>query len=112
MDKVTLINPGARVVKTVQSQIDLKEILSTRLYEASKNKEQFWIKAARSAKEETEKEIEQKCCLSSLDQEGEKCCKKKLFETIDSGLSQLHLGVADTGQVTRHEKRFGITSFI
>ena len=112
VDKVNLINPGAQVVKTVQSQIDLKEILNTRLYEASKNKEQFWIKAARSAKEETEKEIEEECCLSSLVQDGEKCCNKKLFETVDSGLSQIQLGVADTGQVTRHEKRFGITSFI
>ena len=98
----------------VLNKMDLvsEEQQNTRLYEASINKEQFWIKAARSAKEETEKEIEEECCLSSLDQEGEKCCKKKLFETIDSGLSQLQLGVADTGQVTRHEKRFGITSFI
>ena len=72
------------------------------------------MKAARSAKEEEEKVSEEaeECCISSLEQEGEKCCKKKLYETCDSGLSQVQLGVADTGELTRHEKRFGITSFI
>ena len=114
MDKITLINPGARIVKTVHSQIDINEILDTRLYEANKDKEQFWIMAARLAKDEIERESEEveECCLSSLEKTREKCCKKKMYDTLDSGLSQIKLGVADTGQVTRHEKRFGITSFI
>ena len=38
--KVELLNPNARIVKTVQSKIDVKEILNTRLY---KDKDEFWV---------------------------------------------------------------------
>ena len=48
-DKITLLNPGAKIVNTVQSRIKLKEILNTRRYETNKDKEQFWIKASRIA---------------------------------------------------------------
>ena len=114
-DKITLLNPGAKIVNTVQSRVKLKEILNTRRYETNKDKEQFWIKASRIAREEKEKVMEEEdCCRESVELQGEKCCgnnqAQAQIQIIDSGLSQVQLGVAE--QITRHEERFGIASFI
>ena len=53
------------------------------------------------------------CCIESIDKGREKCCKTK-DKLVDSGLSQVNLGVQDNNpkSLTRHELRFGITSFI
>ena len=63
--------------------------------------------------------VEEECCIKSVEDGKKKCCKKKAAQNgqmIDSGKSQVMLGVvADaTGrqQLTRHESRFGITSFV
>ena len=57
--KVELLNPNARIVKTVQSKIDVKEILNTRLY---KDKDEFWVTSAKradaAAAEERKVEVE------------------------------------------------------
>merc|ERR1711872_1055844 len=60
------------------------------------------------------------CCVKSLDDGKVKCCKSKNKNLIDSGLSTILLGVVagnkdkppKASQITRHEKRFGITSFV
>ena len=51
-EKIALLNPQARIVKTVHSKIDVKEILNTSLY---KDKEEFWVTSTKTA-EYAEKE--------------------------------------------------------
>merc|ERR1719427_100773 len=46
LEKVTLLNPKAKIVKTIQSKIDVKEILNTHLY---KDKEEFWVTSTKTA---------------------------------------------------------------
>ena len=50
------------------------------------------------------------CCEKSLAETGSACCKAANKQTVDSGLSQIILGVVP--KMTRHESRFGITSFV
>merc|ERR1712110_1307043 len=50
-EKVTLLNPKAKIVKTMHSKIDLKEILDTGLY---KDKDEFWVTSTKN-EEEAEK---------------------------------------------------------
>jgi len=40
MEKITLLNPKAKIMKSVQSKINVRDILNTRLY---KDKEEFWV---------------------------------------------------------------------
>jgi len=114
--KIQLMNPKAKIVNSVQSKIDVMEILDTNLY-ATTDKEEFWMTAGKAVAEETVKAEElEECCEKSLSAQGKKCCKSKAKDgqLVDSGLSQVQLGVVvdNSRQLTRHETRFGITSFI
>ena len=70
-----------------------------------------------SAKVEIKKEEPEEmksCCKVSLDTGKVKCCKSNTSE-VESGISQVLLGVSqknNNDNRTRHEERFGITSFI
>ena len=89
MDKILLINPRAKMVKTVQSKIDVKEILNTRLYEANNDQKDFLIEATNKAekeKESIEAELED-CCKKSVAENQSKCCKNKRIR--DSGFSEV-----------------------
>merc|ERR1719320_918509 len=60
-------------------------------------------------------ENEEENCCKSTENEGGNCCKSKskVGTEIDTGLSQIILGVVGNNkEMTRHEKRFGINSFI
>merc|ERR1711953_402644 len=48
MDKVALLNSNAKIIRTVQSKINVKEILNTRLY---KDKDEFWVSSTKRADE-------------------------------------------------------------
>lgn len=116
VSKIELINPKARIVKSVQSKVDVMEILNTHLYKPTQNKEEFWMTSG--AEEEIEAEILE-CCEKTMSNEGKKCCKSKSKDgsLVDTLLSQVQLDViantiATVRKETRHEKRFGITSFI
>ena len=87
IDKISLINPEARLLKSTQSRINVMDILDTKLY---KNKEGFWMTASKqSAIKDDKSENEMTdCCEESLTKIGTKCCKKKNENIIDSGLSQ------------------------
>ena len=52
LDKIVLLNPKAKIVKTVQSKINVMDILDTRLYEANKETEDFWVTASKVAADE------------------------------------------------------------
>ena len=138
LEKIALLNPNAKVVKSVQSKVNPMEILNTKLFNASKNNDEFWMKAAREKVDAAEKaEAESlECCEKSMAAQGKKCCKSqsKDGKLLDSGLSQVLISqcyfVYDNPQfqvqldvvpnnlsakdrkTTRHEARFGITSFI
>ena len=52
--KISLLNPQAKIIKSVQSKINVKEILNTSLY---KDKDEFWVTSTKTA-EYAEKERE------------------------------------------------------
>ena len=59
--------------------------------------------------------VEEECCIKSVEDGKKKCCKPKPKDgqLVDSGMSEILLGVVkDKDKLTRHESRFGITSFV
>jgi len=119
LDRIHLLNPKAKVLKSKHSKIDVKEILNTRLFSRSDMEENsIMISATKAEKVEIEKEEE--CCIISIEKGKKKCCKsqgKKMNNLLDTGLSQVLVGVVPLNQfkatkVTRHESRFGISSFV
>jgi len=120
LDRIENLNPKAKVLKSCQSKINVMEILNTRLYNEeditanSVFAEASRVKATETVKVEPEKT--ESCCAKSVEKEGKKCCaskKAKVGQEIDTGMSQIILGVVGNNkEMTRHEKRFGINSFI
>ena len=51
MEKIALLNSKAKIMKTTQSKIDVKDILSTGLY---KDKDEFWVTSTRNGKADQE----------------------------------------------------------
>ena len=117
LNKISLLNPKARVVKSTQSRINVKEILNTRLFNRADVEENSIMMAATKVDASTYVEPEPECCTRSIEKGKKKCCKSKAKNDrlVDSGMSQVLLGIVsnnNTKSLTRHEKRFGITSFI
>ena len=116
LERIQNLNPKAKVLKSCQSRINVMEILNTGLYnEEDAGKNSLFATAARAKAVETvEPEKIDSCCTKAVEKEGKKCCKKaKEGQEIDTGLSQIILGVVGNEKnMTRHEKRFGISSFI
>jgi len=116
--KIVLINPKAKVVESVHSKVDVMEILNTRMFKADDQKVEFWMEASKTAEKEKIESNDLECCEKSMAQDGKKCCKSKSKDgkLVDSGLSQVQLDVVTNNikdrKITRHETRFGITSFI
>ena len=121
LDRIAILNPRVKVLKSYQSKIDVMEILNTHLYVREDFGENSVITSALDAKmeEKTKSKETDSCCEKSLEEEGKKCCKSKKAkngQVIDTGLSKILLGVlSKDGKkkvMTRHEARFGITSFV
>jgi len=117
-DRISLINPKAKIVKSRQSKINVMEILNTKLFSREDMEEGSVMISATKVENEKKEELPS-CCVQSLDDGKKKCCKSKSKNLIDSGLSTILLGVVSgskdpikLNQITRHEKRFGITSFV
>ena len=92
VDKISLINPRAKIVKTVQSKIDVVDILNTHLYEANKDQDDFLVAATKKAEKEKKETIEAElpdCCKISVDNNQKMCCANK--KLLDSGVSQVKL---------------------
>eukprot|EP00090_Calanus_glacialis_P023284 TRINITY_DN3589_c0_g1_i4.p1 TRINITY_DN3589_c0_g1~~TRINITY_DN3589_c0_g1_i4.p1 ORF type:complete len:532 (+),score=161.05 TRINITY_DN3589_c0_g1_i4:62-1597(+) len=116
--KIRLLNPNAKIVESIQSKVNVMEILNTHMFKAEDNKVEFWMKASKEAAELID-ENGLECCEKSMAKDGKKCCKSKSKDgkLVDSGLSQVQLDVVANNnikdrKITRHETRFGITSFI
>jgi len=119
LERISILNPKVKVLKSCQSKINVMEILNTRLYSREDLAENSVIISAMNveAEEKPETEKTDSCCEKSLKEDGKKCCKSKAKngQEIDSGLSKILLGVVSNTKekvMTRHEARFGITSFI
>ena len=113
MDRISILNPNAKVLKSLQSKVDVMEIVNTNLY--SKAMSRQWMSYTKvKATEEITVELTEECCKKSIDEGKKKCCKSKAKNgmLIDSGHSQIILGVVNNKKKTRHEARFGISSFI
>ena len=118
LNRISLLNPKAKVVKSYQSKIDVMQILNTRLFNPRDIEEPVMIDTTIvRAVDKVEADAGKSCCEKSWAEEGKKCCKSeaKNGQLLDSGLSQVLLGVVENNnarQRTRHEARFGITSFV
>ena len=114
LDRISILNPKAKVLKSSQSQIDVMQILNTHLFDPTEN----LLMSSFKVQEEKEGDIEnpKNCCVESLEKGGKKCCKgKEQSNLVDSGVSRILLGSVSNNNsrdITRHEARFGITSFV
>ena len=116
LHRISILNPKAKVLKSCHSKIDVMEILNTHLFNQADIEEDSVMIAATKV---IHAEILKSCCEKSLAEDGKKCCKgkeEKNGQVIDSGFSQVLLGVIpnekNANQLSRHEARFGITSFV
>lgn len=122
VDRISLLNPKAKILKSCQSKINVMEILNTNLFkQADMADDSVMIAATRVASvEQFAPETVPSCCVKSLEKGDKKCCKSKAKsgQMVDTGKSQVLLGVVPNnnaqqrGPLTRHETRFGITSFV
>ena len=118
MDRISILNPKAKVLKSYQSKINVMEILNTGLYSRKDmDEDSVMISATKvdDTMEKVEAENTKSCCQKSLSEDGTKCCKGKKAKNgqmVDSGLSQILLGVTNSNEMTRHEARFSISSFV
>jgi len=119
LDRIHLLNPKAKILKSKHSKIDVNEIVNTHLY--SKDDMEMTSIMISNKMEIDENQNDNECCIISETDGGKKCCEinegKKDENFIDSGLSQVVLGVVPVNyfkrdQITRHEARFGISSFV
>ena len=122
LDKISILNPNAKIIKSYQSNINVMEILNTHLYSKKAMQNQENSLSTETAKTKEDSSIEEECCKISLEANGLKCCKKsqeKIDDIIlNSGMSEVKLGSIipysnnNGGEITRHQARFGITSFV
>ena len=93
IEKVTLIKPDARVITSIQSQIDVMQILNTGLYKPIENKDNFWIETSKAAAEEKLEAEFLECCEKALSIDGNRCCKSKSNDgkIVKSDLSQVNI---------------------
>jgi len=114
LDKISILNSNAKIIKSHQSNINVMEILNTHLYSnviAMKNQENSLSKTKEDLIQGEE------CCKISLEENGLKCCKskEKTDEIFNSRMSEVKLGSKpynNAGEISRHQARFGITSFV
>merc|ERR1711990_990629 len=59
LDRISILNPRVKVLKSCQSKIDVMEILNTRLYSREDLKENSVIISAMNVKAEEQKESEE-----------------------------------------------------
>jgi len=117
-ERISLLNPKAKIVQSCQSKINVMEILNTKLFSREEMEEGGVMISATKVDDKDEEEEIPSCCVKSVDDGKKKCCKIKNKNLIDSGLSTVLLGVVEgkgkrsQDNLTRHQQRFGITSFV
>lgn len=112
-DQVKILNPKALVLTARQSRIDVMQVVDTKLY----NPEDFqgWkthgLAEAENDKGDAGETWMASCCLQKAQKgEGFCCAPFKRQPSTKGGISDVIL--APAARQTRHEIRFGITSFL
>jgi len=99
-NRIAVLNPKARIIRTHHSVLDVTQVLNTKLYHA----EDFKTMVLRMQPEEAPE-----CCKQSIAHGETACCKRA--RTIISKVSEVLLSPKAAGK-TRHATRFGLTSFL
>ena len=113
-DRVSLLNPKAKVTPCQDSQVPVTEVVDTRLYDPDAFDE-HWARLeelVNKPKQPQQRGLPQASCCAALEARGETpCCDTKTDQrrTLKSNRSEVVLPVANE---TRHSSRFGITSFL
>eukprot|EP00933_Yihiella_yeosuensis_P006825 TRINITY_DN111636_c0_g1_i1.p1 TRINITY_DN111636_c0_g1~~TRINITY_DN111636_c0_g1_i1.p1 ORF type:complete len:564 (-),score=130.95 TRINITY_DN111636_c0_g1_i1:405-2096(-) len=107
-ERITVLNPKAKILTSEGSKIDVKEVVNTGLWKAADFEQFHNIGDGK----ETEDGEMKSCCAAKVACGELPCCRSK--RTIDSGKSKVVLSSnrAKQGVTPRHASRFGITSFI
>ena len=105
-EQVSILNPRARILASQNSKIDVMQVVNTGLYKA----EDFEETTQKIEKDQKVEEIWQKPCCLKKTQKGQVACCKPKPRHLDTGMSQVFL--CKSAVQTRHETRFGITSFL
>ena len=101
-DQVSILNPNAKLMTAQKSTVDVMQVLNTNLY----NAEDF-VEVAVGERFQPEKLAD--CCEEATARGEAPCCRRA--RTFDSEKSQVLIGSSKLPK-TRHQKRFGITSFL
>lgn len=102
-EHVAALNGGAKILTCKNSEIDVKDVISTGLYDAKHFDLGSFME--RFGREEKPKS----CCKAAIDKGESPCCLRK--RTISSKLSQVLLPSGKNGK-TRHGEIYGISSFV
>lgn len=99
-DHLFMLNSAAKIITAQNSSIDVMEVVNTSL---------FKVDELKRLSLPIEEEVEKECCKKSVARGESACCKRA--RTFDSGMSQVIVSSKKLPK-TRHETRFGITSFV
>ena len=105
-DQVSILNPKARMLTSQNSKVDVKQVVNTCLYKADDFKETV----QKIAQNEKVEEVWEKPCCFEKKQKGEIACCVTVCKPAKKSNSQVIL--SKPFAQTRHETRFGITSFV
>lgn len=110
-DQVSILNPEAQMLTSQNSKIDVKQVVNTCLYKA----DDFKKTVQKIAQNEKVEEVWEKPCCFEKKQKGQiaccvTLCKPTKKSNLDTENSQVVL--SRPFAQTRHETRFGITSFV
>ena len=67
LDRISILNPKAKVLKSIQSKIDVMEILNTRRFKRAEMEEDSVMISATKVEATEKAEPEPECCKVSLD---------------------------------------------
>jgi len=116
LDRISLINPRAKVLTARQGAVEVMQILDTGLFSMEGMSDSVMISAMKA--EPTPEpgppvESQNTCCEAAIASTGAPCCSRgpSSGQVVETRLSQVLPGVTP-GAMPRHDARFGITSFV
>jgi len=111
-ERINALNPSAKVLTCQYGRAPVASLLNTHSFDAENFEQGAVVFAALHAKG-AQIWQEPECCLESKAQGKAACCAPDEGDTIKTSLSEVYLYSRRSGtQLTRHESRFGMTSFI
>ena len=105
-ERVSLLNPAAKLLTSQQSEVPVSEVVGTGLYDAAAFEGLLGRLAETFA---APPEPTSGCCAKSQAEGRSPCCGPPSASPLESARSRV---VLPTESKTRHSERFGITSFL